>query len=51
MAISELSWRLIAIAQPEFVQWAVQTHGPLPEMCTKPEYDRLVSEYKKAMSV
>jgi len=26
-----ITWNQIAIAYPEFVQWVVQTYGPMPE--------------------
>ena len=42
-----MEWKDVAVAYPEFVQWAVATQGPLPDGEVKQEdYERLVSAYK-----
>lgn len=41
-----MTWNDVAKMLPEFVQWAVATHGPLPEGQVRQEdYDRLAREY------
>lgn len=44
-ASQPITWKMVAKYYPEFVQWAVQTQGPLPEVCTMEEYDRLSTLY------
>jgi hypothetical protein len=41
-----MTWQDIAAAFPEFVQWAVATHGPLPDgEVVQADYERLAAEY------
>lgn len=41
-----MTWKDVARHYPEFVQWAVQTHGPLPEgEVTREDYERLAGAY------
>jgi hypothetical protein len=37
-----ITWRQVAEHYPELVQFAAQKFGPLPEECTKEDYDRAV---------
>lgn len=40
------TWRDLATVHPEFVQWVVQTYGPLPEGEVKEEdYERYRQEF------
>lgn len=42
-----MTWNDIAAVLPGFVQWIVQTHGPLPDGEVKKEdFDRLAAEYQ-----
>lgn len=41
------TWRDLAPVYPEFVQWAVQTYGPLLDgPISEDDYNRLVAEYE-----
>jgi len=45
--LEPLTWRWVATQFPEFVQWVVQRHGPLPDGKVVPEdYDRYAAEYR-----
>jgi hypothetical protein len=42
-----MTWHDIAVRYPDFVQWAVQTHGPLPDgEVSEDDYERLALDYK-----
>jgi hypothetical protein len=42
-----MTWRDLALRYPEFVQWAVQKHGPLPDGPIRQEdYERLKAEFE-----
>jgi hypothetical protein len=42
-----MTWRDVAVRFPEFVQWAVAEHGPLPDGEVKQEdYERLAAAYQ-----
>lgn len=44
-------WHDVATWYPEFVQWCVAKHGPLPDGPVKQkDYDRLKDEYLEATS-
>lgn len=41
-----MTWKDIAVRYPEFIQWAVATHGPLPDGDVKQaDYEKLAAEY------
>ena len=43
-----VTWKVLATMYPEFVQWAVQKHGPLPEGLVEEElYASLSAEYMR----
>jgi hypothetical protein len=45
----DFTWADVAGAYPDFVQWAVQAHGPLPDgPVTQADYERLKAEYEEA---
>lgn len=42
----KMTWRDVAIAHPEFVQWVVAKHGPLPEgEVDEGQYNLLAAAY------
>lgn len=42
-----MTWKDVAAKYPEFVQWIVQTHGPLPDGAVKQEqFDELTDQYR-----
>lgn len=42
-----MTWNDIVSKYPEFVQWAVASHGPLPDGEVKQEdYEQLADEYQ-----
>lgn len=42
-----MTWRDLALVFPGFVQWIVQTHGPLPDgRVLEEDYNRLKAEYE-----
>lgn len=44
--MSSVTWKKIARAYPEFVQWVVQTYGPVGDGEVDPEhYQRMVRAY------
>jgi len=44
--MSGVTWRDVAVIAPEFVEWVVAAHGPLPEGPVEEDhYNRLVAEY------
>lgn len=48
MSRPTLTWKYVAVRYPEFVQWAVAAHGPLPDGEVRQEdYERLAAEYKE----
>jgi hypothetical protein len=41
-----VTWKGLAVAHPEFVQWVVQTYGSVPEgPVREDDYERLRAEY------
>lgn len=45
-----MTWKELAAKLPEFVQWVVQRHGPLPEgPIREADYNRFKAEYEGAM--
>jgi hypothetical protein len=41
-----ITWRVLAVYYPEFVEWIVQRHGPLPEGgIVQADYERFRDEY------
>jgi len=40
-----MKWRHVAILFPEFVQWVIRVHGPLPEEFTEDDYTKYASEW------
>jgi hypothetical protein len=41
-----MTWNDVATQYPEFVQWAAQRHGPLPDGEVRQEdFERLAAEY------
>lgn len=50
MSEVQIPWREIALLYPEFVQWIVQTKGPLPEMADMATYTKYRTEYDKETS-
>jgi len=44
-----VTWRDLAVRYPEFVQWIVQTYGPLPDgPVIEADYGRFKAAYEKA---
>lgn len=44
-----MTWKDVAVALPEFVQWIVATHGPLPDgEVQQADYERLKTEYESS---
>jgi hypothetical protein len=45
-----VTWNDVALCYPEFVQWAVARHGPLPDGEIRQEdYERLAAAYKEEL--
>ena len=43
-----MTWKELAMTLPEFVQWIVQVHGPLPEGTIKQQdYDKFSELYSE----
>jgi hypothetical protein len=45
-----ISWRQMAAMVPQFVQWYIATHGPIPDDMpdiTEGQYNALRAEYEK----
>lgn len=43
-----VTWNDVAATLPDFVEWVVTTHGPLPEgPVDEDHYNRLITEYNE----